>query len=119
MLKETMVELDESLKSFDSWQEVARITEQELRNHAWNYTVALRAMKEREEKLEAPRYNTVQLVFRNNDRIEFAFDLDEVKPPLPHNSIEEFVDVQILQVLDEYITTTDDLDEVAKDDEEK
>jgi hypothetical protein len=119
MLKETTVELDESLKSFHSWQEVARVTEQELRNRAWNYTIVLRAMKEREEKLEAPQYNTVQLVLRNDDRFEFAFNIDEVKPPIPHNNIEEFVDVQILQVLDEYITTPDDLDEVAKDDEEK
>ena len=114
-----MVELHESLKSFDSWQEVARVTEQGLRNYDWNYTVALRAMGEREDKVEAPHYNTVQLVFRNDDHFEFVFNINDVKPPIPHNSIEEFVDVQILQVMDEYITRPDDLDEGAKDDDDE
>src|SRR4029079_8633110 len=97
-IREHIVELHESLKNFIRWQEVARMAEQCLRNNAWNYTVVLRAMEERQENFEVPEYNTVQIVSRNGDHFEFAFDVNEVKPPLPHSSMKEFVDVHILQV---------------------
>jgi hypothetical protein len=113
-----MVELHESLESFDIWQEVARIAEQGLHKNDWNYTIALRAMIEREGKVIAPYYNTFQVVFRNDNHFEFAFNINAVNPPIPHNSIEEFVDVQILQVIDEYITNPD-LDRVVGHDVER
>jgi hypothetical protein len=103
-----MVELHETLRDFDIWREVAQVTEKELRRYGWNYTIVFRAMGQAEKTLEMPRFNTVQLVSRNDNHFDFAFNIKKVSPPHPHNSIEDFVEVQILQVIDEYVTNAGD-----------
>jgi hypothetical protein len=104
-----MVELHETLRDFEIWREVAQVTENELRRYGWTYTIVFRAMREADKTLQTPRFNTVQLVSRTDNRFEFAFNVNKVLPPHPHNSIKDFVEVQILQVIDEYITNADEL----------